>query len=121
RRLPLARARERADAAGNRGLSAPTAQPRGGARSREDRRHDRRGVPGQHSLRAPAVGYRIAAGTRTIFYAPDLVAIDEEDEARAGLDLYVGDGAAIARSIVRRDGTRIGHSSIADDGLQVRV
>jgi phosphoribosyl 1,2-cyclic phosphodiesterase len=68
--------------------------------------------PVEHSLRAPAVGYRIAAGTRTIFYAPDLVAIDEEDEALAGLDLYVGDGAAIARSIVRRDGTRIGHSSI---------
>jgi hypothetical protein len=42
-----------------------------------------------------------------------LVAIDDEREALAGLDLYVGDGAAIVRSIVRRrDGRSIGHASI---------
>jgi phosphoribosyl 1,2-cyclic phosphodiesterase len=67
----------------------------------------------EHSIRAPAVGYRIEAGRATIFYAPDLVSIDEERAALAGPDLYVGDGAAISRSIVRRrDGRSIGHASI---------
>jgi phosphoribosyl 1,2-cyclic phosphodiesterase len=67
----------------------------------------------EHSLRAPAVGYRIAGGRRVIFYAPDVVAVEQQADALAGLDLYVGDGAAIVRSIIRhRDRTRIGHASI---------
>lgn len=69
--------------------------------------------PVEHSLRAPALAYRIAAGRRVIFYAPDLVAVEGLGEAFAGLDLYVGDGAAIGRSIVRyRAGKPIGHASI---------
>jgi phosphoribosyl 1,2-cyclic phosphodiesterase len=69
--------------------------------------------PVEHSLRAPAVGYRVTAGRAAIFYAPDLVSIIDEQEALSGLDLYVGDGAAITRSIVRRrDGRAIGHASI---------
>jgi phosphoribosyl 1,2-cyclic phosphodiesterase len=69
--------------------------------------------PVEHSLRAPAVGYRVAAGRAVIFYAPDLVSIGDEQEALSGLDLYVGDGAAVRRSIVRRrDGRAIGHASI---------
>jgi phosphoribosyl 1,2-cyclic phosphodiesterase len=69
--------------------------------------------PLEHSLRAPAVGYRVEAGRAAIFYAPDVVAIVDEQDALADLELYVGDGAAITRSIVRlRDGTRIGHASI---------
>jgi phosphoribosyl 1,2-cyclic phosphodiesterase len=69
--------------------------------------------PVEHSLRAPAVGYRITAGRAAIFYAPDLVSIVDEGEALAGLDLFVGDGAAVTRSIVRRrDGRAIGHASI---------
>lgn len=67
----------------------------------------------EHSIRAPAVGYRIQAGRAVIFYAPDLVSIDEERAALADLDLYVGDGAAVTRSIVRyREGKAIGHASI---------
>jgi phosphoribosyl 1,2-cyclic phosphodiesterase len=66
-----------------------------------------------HSIRAPAVGYRIEAGRTAIFYAPDLVTIVDEQEALADLDLYVGDGAAVTRSIIRRrDGRAIGHASI---------
>jgi phosphoribosyl 1,2-cyclic phosphodiesterase len=66
-----------------------------------------------HSLRAPAVGYRIHAGRATVFYAPDVLAIEEQQEALEGVDLYVGDGAAITRSIVRRRvETLIGHAAI---------
>lgn len=67
----------------------------------------------EHSLRAPAVGYRITAGRANAFYAPDLVSIRGRRDALAELDAYVGDGAAITREIVRRrDGARIGHTSI---------
>lgn len=69
--------------------------------------------PVEHSLQAPAVGYRITAGRAAIFYAPDLVSIVDERAALRGLDLYIGDGAAVRRSIVRyRDGRAIGHASI---------
>jgi phosphoribosyl 1,2-cyclic phosphodiesterase len=69
--------------------------------------------PVEHSLRAPAVGYRIDAGRAAIFYAPDLVAIGDEQDALTGVDVYVVDGAAVTRSIIRRrDGRAIGHASI---------
>lgn len=67
----------------------------------------------QHSLRAPAVGYRIGTGRSTFFYAPDLAAIEEQREALRGVALYVGDGASIVRSMVRRRGdVLIGHAPI---------
>ena len=68
----------------------------------------------QHSLRAPAVGYRVSTGRSTFFYVPDLAAIEEQRAALRGVALYVGDGATIVRSMVRvRDHTLIGHAPIA--------
>jgi len=67
-----------------------------------------------HSLRAPAVGYRVTADRATVFYVPDLAAIPEQAAALRGVDLYVGDGATVVRSMVRkRDHTLIGHAPIA--------
>lgn len=69
--------------------------------------------PVEHSIRAPAVGYRIAAGRRALFYAPDLVAIREPAAALRGVGLYVGDGSSLVRPIVRRRGRmRFGHAAI---------
>jgi phosphoribosyl 1,2-cyclic phosphodiesterase len=69
--------------------------------------------PVEHSLRAPAVGYRVSAGRTSVFYAPDLVRIRDQHEALAGIHVYIGDGASIARPIIRRRGdTLIGHASI---------
>jgi ribonuclease BN (tRNA processing enzyme) len=66
-----------------------------------------------HSTRAPAVGYRVTAGKTSIFYAPDLVYINERAEALRGVALYVGDGATITRSMVRKPGTElIGHTPV---------
>lgn len=66
-----------------------------------------------HSTRAPAVGYRISAGKKSIFYVPDLVYINERAEALRGVAAYVGDGATITRSMVRKPGTElIGHTPI---------
>jgi ribonuclease BN (tRNA processing enzyme) len=73
-------------------------------------------VPVVHSLRAPAVGYRIRAGKVRVFYVPDVLELPGRPGVLAGITLYIGDGAAITRPIVRRardDGeTRIGHTSI---------
>jgi phosphoribosyl 1,2-cyclic phosphodiesterase len=66
--------------------------------------------PVEHSLRAPAVGYRIG---RCVFYVPDVAAIPERSRALAGVDLYIGDGATLTRPILRkRPNGLIGHASI---------
>lgn len=69
--------------------------------------------PVDHSLRAPAVGYRIGIDGRDIFYAPDLIAIPARRRALRHVQLYIGDGASLVRPIVRRRGRAlIGHASI---------
>lgn len=73
-----------------------------------------RAFPVQHSILAPAVGYRITAGGITVFYAPDLVAIVDRAAALHGVRLYVGDGATISRPLIRRrHGVLIGHTPIS--------
>jgi phosphoribosyl 1,2-cyclic phosphodiesterase len=68
----------------------------------------------QHSLRAPAVGYRVSAGRASFFYVPDLAAIPEQRAALRGIDLYIGDGATVVRSMVRvKDHSLIGHAPIS--------
>ncbi|HET9986639.1 MAG TPA: MBL fold metallo-hydrolase [Longimicrobiales bacterium] len=67
----------------------------------------------EHSLLAPAIGYRIQAGRPTVFYVPDLVFIRRRTEALAGVRLYIGDGASPVRPLVRRRGASlIGHAPI---------
>jgi phosphoribosyl 1,2-cyclic phosphodiesterase len=67
----------------------------------------------EHSLRAPAVGYRISAGSACVFYAPDLVSIHDRQKALRGIQIYIGDGASLTRSILRKRGDAfIGHSSM---------
>lgn len=67
----------------------------------------------EHSTRAPAVGYRVTAGRAALFYVPDVVYIHERDDALRGIDLYVGDGATMARSMVRKRGDAlIGHAPV---------
>ena len=67
----------------------------------------------EHSLRAPAVGYRISAGNIAIFYAPDLIYIHHRQAALKGIAAYIGDGATISRPFIRRRGNRlIGHAPI---------
>lgn len=68
-----------------------------------------------HSVRAPAVGYRITAGGVKVFYVPDVVSIHDRSAALRGIDAYIGDGAAITRNMVRREkasGQLIGHAPI---------
>lgn len=69
--------------------------------------------PVEHSIRAPAGGYRVSAGRVTIFYVPDVIDIEDRSEALSGCRLYVGDGAAVIRSLIHYPhGIRVGHSSV---------
>lgn len=63
----------------------------------------------RHSTRAPAVGYRVSAGQRSVFYAPDVLAIDRPADALTGVDAYIGE-----RSLVRptKQGEPVGHAAI---------
>jgi phosphoribosyl 1,2-cyclic phosphodiesterase len=67
----------------------------------------------EHSVLAPAVGYRVSAGRACIFYAPDLVFIHERGAALKSVQIYIGDGATVTRSFIRRRGKAlIGHSPV---------
>lgn len=69
--------------------------------------------PVHHSIRAPAVGYRVSAGNRSFFYVPDVAEPPAASTALRGIDLYIGDGATVKRSMVRKkNGTSIGHAPI---------
>lgn len=66
-----------------------------------------------HSLLCPAVGYRITAGKVSIYYAGDLISIDERHAALKDTKLYIADGATIIHPMVRRKAEKIfGHTTI---------
>ncbi len=69
--------------------------------------------PIEHSTRCPAVCYRISAGRATILYAPDVAYIHDRSEAFKNVRLYVGDGASLSQSLIRKQKDNlIGHSPI---------
>jgi hypothetical protein len=67
----------------------------------------------EHSILAPAVGYRVTAGRASVFYVPDLVFIHDRAAALENVQIYIGDGATVTRSFIRRrDKALIGHSPV---------
>lgn len=69
--------------------------------------------PVEHSLIAPAVGYRVTSAGSSIFYVPDVASIPELARALKGVSVYIGDGATVTRPLVRkRDKALIGHAPI---------
>ena len=69
----------------------------------------------EHSIRCPALGYRITAGKHIIFYSGDVVFIPQYHEALQSVQLYIGDGASLIRPIIRKtkDGKLFGHAPIS--------
>ena len=66
-----------------------------------------------HSVRAPAVGFRVTADRTTLVYNPDVISIPDEGRVLSRVDVYVGDGASLTRPIVRRRGNALfGHTTI---------
>jgi ribonuclease BN (tRNA processing enzyme) len=71
-------------------------------------------IPVEHSLRAPAVGFKVSHNGASIFYVPDVAAIPESSRVLHSVDIFIGDGATVLRPLVRRRGNvLIGHASIA--------
>ena len=69
--------------------------------------------PVEHSILSPAVGYRVTAGRASVFYAPDLIFIHERSAALKSVQIYIGDGATVTRSFIRKRGKAlIGHSPV---------
>jgi len=69
--------------------------------------------PVQHSIRAPAVGYRVAAKAGSFFYLPDVARLPNPAAALYGVGVYIGDGATMRRSMIRvKKGALIGHAPI---------
>jgi len=69
--------------------------------------------PVEHSILSPAVGYRVSAGRARIFYVPDLIFIHDRAAALKGVQIYIGDGATLTRSFIRRRGKAlIGHAPV---------
>jgi phosphoribosyl 1,2-cyclic phosphodiesterase len=69
--------------------------------------------PVEHSITAPAVGFRITAGAKAVFYAPDLIFIRDRADALRDARIYIGDGASMSRSFIRTRGTAlIGHAPV---------
>jgi phosphoribosyl 1,2-cyclic phosphodiesterase len=69
--------------------------------------------PVEHSILSLTVGYRISAGRACIFYAPDLIFIHERSAALNGIQMYIGAGATITQSFIRKRGKAlIGHSPV---------
>jgi len=73
----------------------------------------------EHATRCLAVGYRIETDVGDVVVCPDVLSVPNRESALKGAALYVGDGSALSRSLVRRapNGDLVGHASIA---LQVR-
>jgi len=57
-----------------------------------------------HSIRCPAVGYKVKTQNKTLVYNPDLVDIVNKAEVLADVDYYIGDGSSIKSNLVRRRG-----------------
>ena len=69
--------------------------------------------PVEHSIRAPAVGYRISAGRVTVWYSPDVLHIPDRADALRDARVYIGDGATLEKSFVRRRGNAlVGHAPV---------
>jgi len=69
-------------------------------------------VPVIHLVKAPANGFLFECAGRKLAYFPDVLRI-KDLEVLKSTDIYIGDGSALDRDIVRRkNGKTVGHASI---------
>ncbi|MFW6150612.1 MAG: MBL fold metallo-hydrolase [Chloroflexota bacterium] len=66
-----------------------------------------------HSIRCPAVGFKLTLDGKMLVYNPDVVDIVDKDGVLTGVDYYVGDGSSVRANLVRRKGDALfGHARI---------
>ena len=73
-------------------------------------------IPVYHSLRAPAVGYKIRGGNHTLVYIPDAVGLIDPHKVLNDIDPFIGDGALVKRTLLKRtkQGVPVGHWPIRE-------
>ncbi len=69
-----------------------------------------------HSIHAPANGYKVATQACTLFYAADVAKIANPKSALYDVDIYIGDGSIVRRTMLKRikDGKPVGHAPIKE-------
>jgi len=61
----------------------------------------------------PIDAVRVSANDCCFFYLPDVADLPKAADALRGIDVYIGDGATVRRSMVRRKGDEwVGHAPI---------
>jgi ribonuclease BN (tRNA processing enzyme) len=66
-----------------------------------------------HSIRCPAVGFKVFLDKKTLIYNPDLVDIKNKGRILKNVDYYIGDGSSIRANLVRKRRKEIfGHARI---------
>lgn len=71
--------------------------------------------PVWHSIRAPAVGFRIVCRALKFFYVPDVTWIPRIESAFRNIAFYIGDGATVSYPLTRRHaptGQIFGHATV---------
>ncbi len=67
-----------------------------------------------HSIRCPAIGFKISVNKKSIIYTGDLVDIVSKNKILKNVDYYIGDGSCIRANLVRKKGDKIfGHARIS--------
>lgn len=68
-----------------------------------------------HSLLAPANAYKITTDACTLLYAADLAGVENPQEAFDDVDIYIGDGSIVDRTMLQHeeDGQLVGHAPIS--------
>lgn len=66
-----------------------------------------------HSIRAPAVGYRVTIKDKSFFCVHDVAYIPDRTAALDNVILYIGDGATMVRPMIRKKGNALfGHAAM---------
>lgn len=66
-----------------------------------------------HSIKCPAIGFKICDGKKTLIYNPDLVDIVNKNKILKKIDYYIGDGSSTQANLVRRKENKIfGHTRV---------
>ena len=66
-----------------------------------------------HSIRCPAVGFKIFVDKKKLVYNPDLIDIINKERILNKVDYYIGDGSCIMANLVRKKGEKLfGHTRI---------
>jgi ribonuclease BN (tRNA processing enzyme) len=69
-----------------------------------------------HSIKCPAICFRISENKKTIFYSGDLIDIIHKNKALKNVDYYIGDGSSINANLVRKKGKDFfGHARITTE------